>query len=195
MVDPLPVAGLMTPRLPGAVPGAARDGHAGQRAEVAADDPAAAERALVRELARTDREVRAHERAHLAAAGGLARGGAIYSYQRGPDGQLYAVGGEVSIDLAPGATPEETLDRARRIRAAALAPANPSAQDRAVAARASQMALEAQIELAQERSSGERSIPLPGHGNRLSADAAVAFYRGNEAAAIAPRRGLIDVYV
>lgn len=180
MTASLPVAGAATP-LPG------RDTAALQ----ALSQP---DRAIVRELARTDREVRAHERAHLAAAGGLARGGAVYTYQRGPDGQLYAVGGEVSIDLAPGATPRETLDRARQIRAAALAPANPSARDRAVAARAAQMALEAQIELAQQYSAGHGGHP-PGRAGRLAPEAALAFYRANEAAAMERPRGLVDLYV
>ena len=54
----------------------------------------------VQELKTRDREVRAHEAAHLAAAGSLAIGGASYSYQRGPDGVQYAVGGEVSIDTS-----------------------------------------------------------------------------------------------
>lgn len=60
----------------------------------------------------------------------------------------YAVGGEVSLDVSPGRTPEETLRRARQISAAALAPAEPSGQDLAVAARAAQMARQAEAELA-----------------------------------------------
>ena len=94
----------------------------------------------MQELEARDREVRAHEAAHLAAAGGLAMGGANFSLQRGPDGRMYAVGGEVSIDVSEGRTPEETIARAERIRAAALAPAEPSAKDMQVAARATRMA-------------------------------------------------------
>ncbi|MCK6548349.1 hypothetical protein L6R52_21050, partial [Myxococcota bacterium] len=56
-----------------------------------------------------------------------------------------------SIDTTPGKTPEETIDRAARIRAAALAPAQPSGQDLAVAAQADQMAREARAELEHER--------------------------------------------
>jgi len=41
-----------------------------------------------------DREVRAHEAAHTAAAGSLAKGGPSFTFQRGSDGRLYAVGGE-----------------------------------------------------------------------------------------------------
>lgn len=107
------------------------------------------EQSAVAQLKRTDREVRAHEMAHLGAGAGVVRGGPTYSFQRGPDGQLYAVGGEVPIDASPGRTPEETLDKARQIRAAALAPSDPSSQDMRVAAEASRMETEARTELAQ----------------------------------------------
>lgn len=104
-----------------------------------------AEKKLIEELKARDREVRAHEAAHKSAAGSLARGGPSYSYQRGPDGVSYAIGGEVQIDLSPvPGNPEATLRKAQQIRAAALAPAQPSAQDYAVAAQAAQMAVEAQ---------------------------------------------------
>lgn len=121
--------------------------------QAAQQDPAKAsqDKKLIDELKKTDRAVRAHEQAHLAAAAGLAVSGATFSYRRGPDGQQYAVGGEVSIDASPGRTPEETVDKAERIQAAAIAPADPSAQDRAVAARAAQMKLQAQLEIAQEK--------------------------------------------
>ncbi|MDR0528803.1 MAG: hypothetical protein LBG69_04245 [Zoogloeaceae bacterium] len=108
------------------------------------------ERREVEELKKTDRAVRQHEQQHLAASGGLAKGGASYTYQTGPDGQKYATGGEVQIDASAGKTPEETLSRARRIRAAALAPADPSPQDRSVAAMASQMEMEAMRAIAQQ---------------------------------------------
>lgn len=102
----------------------------------------------VEALKKRDREVRAHEQAHVAAAGGLAKGGPKYDVQYGPDGQAYAVGGEVNIDTSPGRTPEETIQKAKQIRAAALAPAEPSGQDRAVAAAAAQLETQAQQELA-----------------------------------------------
>lgn len=100
------------------------------------------------QLKARDREVRAHEMAHLAAAGGLAMSGASFTYQRGADGVNYAVGGEVKIDTSSGSTPEETIRKAQTIRAAALAPAEPSGQDFAVAAKAAQMAAEARAEQA-----------------------------------------------
>lgn len=105
----------------------------------------------LRALRERDLEVRTHEAAHLSAAGALAQGGASFSFRTGPDGGVYAVGGSVRVDTTPGATPEETIRKARQLRAAALAPANPSPQDLAVAAAATAMELQAQRELDQER--------------------------------------------
>ncbi len=99
-------------------------------------------------LRQHDREVRAHEMAHVAAGGSLVRGGASFTYEVGPDGQRYAMGGEVGIDTSPGRTPVETLAKADQIRAAALAPTDPSGQDRQVAAMATRMAMQARMELA-----------------------------------------------
>ena len=104
--------------------------------------------ALISKLKTRDTEVRQHEQAHLAAAGGLAVSGAAYTYQRGPNGVDYAIGGEVHIDTAPGRTPEETITRAHTIQAAALAPSEPSGADRAVAAQAAQLEQQARTELA-----------------------------------------------
>ena len=109
------------------------------------------ETAAIGKLKGRDTQVRAHEAAHLAAAGGLAVSGASFSFQRGPDGVNYAIGGEVSIDVSPGRTPQETLGRARTIQTAALAPADPSGQDLAVAAQARQMEQEARAELARQQ--------------------------------------------
>lgn len=123
--------------------------------------------AQVAKLKQVDRQVRQHEQAHMAAAGGMATSGASYTYQKGPDGVNYAVGGEVSISTSPGRTPEETLRRAQTVRAAALAPADPSGQDRAVAAQASKMAMEARMEMAQQ-SKDENSATDPQVSSRQS---------------------------
>ncbi len=110
----------------------------------------------VEQLKARDREVRAHEQAHMSAAGPYARGGAGYSYQTGPDGRQYAVGGEVGIDTSPVADdPEATIQKAQVIRAAALAPANPSSQDRSVAAAATKMETQARQELRQAQAEEE----------------------------------------
>lgn len=138
--------------------------------QVAQQDPAKAaqEKKQIDELKKTDRAVRAHEQAHLAAAAGLAVSGATFSYQRGPDGQQYAVGGEVSIDASPGRTPQETISKAERIQAAALAPADPSAQDRAVARRAAQMELQAQQKLTQEKLAAAKGASGESHPAAVS---------------------------
>ncbi len=109
------------------------------------------EQSRVRELKARDREVRAHEQAHVSAGGQHVRGGAHYSYEVGPDGKRYAVGGEVSIDTSEEGTPEATIRKAQVVRRAALAPAEPSGSDRAIAAQASRMEAEARGELARER--------------------------------------------
>lgn len=125
-------------------------GAASSEAAASVQQLDSAELELLRELKARDREVRAHEQAHQAVGGPYA-GAVSYTYQRGPDGAQYAVGGEVSIDVAPVAgDPQATIDKMRTVRAAALAPAEPSGQDRAVAAQAMQLMLQAQIELAAE---------------------------------------------
>ena len=102
----------------------------------------------VEELKARDQEVRTHEAAHLAAAGQHAKGGPTFDYQQGPDGKRYAVGGEVQIDTSKVPNdPEATIQKARQIRAAAMAPAEPSSQDRQVAAQAVQMESQARAEL------------------------------------------------
>ena len=106
----------------------------------------------VLKLQARDAEVRTHEAAHLAAAGQFATSGASYTYETGPDGKKYAVGGEVSIDTSPvKGDPQATLEKAQTIQRAALAPAQPSDQDRKVAAAAAQMAAQAQQELTQQK--------------------------------------------
>ncbi|MFP4251143.1 MAG: putative metalloprotease CJM1_0395 family protein [Guyparkeria sp.] len=93
------------------------------------------QRALV-ELKARDQEVRAHENAHRAAGGDLVRGGS-YDYQQGPDGKRYAIGGDVQIDTTPvPGDPQATAEKMARVIRAALAPAEPSPTDLAVAAQA-----------------------------------------------------------
>ncbi len=110
----------------------------------------------IEKLRARDREVRAHEQAHAAAAGGLATGGPTFTFQRGPDGKQYAVGGEVNIDTSPVAgNPEATLRKAQQIRSAALAPADPSSQDRAVAASTAALAAQARQEIQEQKKEEE----------------------------------------
>ena len=106
---------------------------------------------IINKLAARDREVRQHEMAHQI-AGGQYTGGATYTFQRGPDGVMYAVGGQVSVDTSPvPGDPEATLQKAQIIERAAMAPADPSPQDLKVAASARAMANEARVELLREQ--------------------------------------------
>jgi SprA-related family len=94
------------------------------------------ERKKVEDLKQRDREVRAHEQAHKAAGGALT-GSPTFKTERGPDGKSYAVSGEVKIDASPVPNnPEATIRKLEQVKRAALAPANPSGQDRQVAAAA-----------------------------------------------------------
>jgi len=95
-----------------------------------------------------DREVRAHELAHVMVGGSLVRKGASYQYEMGPDGVRYAVSGEVSIDTsAVDGDPTATIRKMQQVKRAALAPAEPSSQDRSVAASATQTEAQARQEL------------------------------------------------
>ena len=122
-----------------------------------------AEQKQLSELKKRDAEVKAHEQAH-ASIGGQYASAPKYEYEVGPDGKRYAVGGEVSIDISEASTPEETLRKAQQVKAAALAPAEPSPQDFRVATEATQMALEARTEIAaakaqQAQNSFNEAIP------------------------------------
>lgn len=108
------------------------------------------EKLLVEKLKKADAEVRAHEMAHIAAGSEYITSGATFSYQKGPDGQNYAVGGEVSIDTSPEpGDPKATLQKMRQVRAAALAPTQPSSQDLKVASNAASQAAKAMAEITQ----------------------------------------------
>ena len=100
------------------------------------------------ELKLRDLEVRTHEKAH-ASLGGQYASAPQFELTAGPDGRQYATDGEVSIDISEGSTPEETIRKMQQVKAAALAPAEPSPQDLRVAAEASQKSVEARNEIAQ----------------------------------------------
>ena len=110
------------------------------------------EQKVIDALEKRDREVRAHELAHQAVAGSLAQGGPSFKLERGPNGKFFAVSGSVSLDVSEESSPEETISKMKIVRKAALAPANPSAKDRSVAAGAAAKEAEARRELMQEGS-------------------------------------------
>lgn len=106
---------------------------------------------VVAKLKQTEEKVKAHEAAHKAVGGNLASS-ASYSYTQGPDGRSYITGGEVQIDMSPGKTPQETISKMQQVIRAALAPADPSGQDRAVAAQAASQMAQAQQQKLQANS-------------------------------------------
>lgn len=120
----------LSPAARSAVPEATRDGPTAAArlpAELSAEERAAVDRLRAR-----DAQVRQEEEAHAAVAGDLA-GPIAYSYQRGPDGRQYAVGGSVQVGGSGAVTPEGRAADAARLAAAANAATNPSAADLAVA--------------------------------------------------------------
>ncbi|MCG8443931.1 MAG: hypothetical protein MI723_19180 [Caulobacterales bacterium] len=139
------------------------------------DELSEEEQAEVDALKARDQEVRAHEAAH-AAAGGAYAGQPSYDYETGPDGQRYAVGGEVSIDVAPVEDdPEATIAKMETVVAAALAPAEPSGQDRAVAAQAQAQIAQAQAELAARKRDERTGADPSGETEPRPSDAVRAF--------------------
>jgi len=117
------------------------------------------EKRALEALQRTDREVRAHEQAHVAAG---ARN-ATYEYQAGPDGRSYAVGGSAQIEInAPAGDPAGKAAQARKMRAAALAPADPSPKDLEVAAKATRIEMEALNEEREAADEDENEKLIPG---------------------------------
>lgn len=106
------------------------------------------EKAELERLKERDKEVKKHEEAHKRASGGLLTVGPTYEYKVGPDGKKYAVSGDVQIDIAEvKGNPEATLQKAQQIKRAALAPEQPSPQDKRIAAKAVEMELQAKQEL------------------------------------------------
>lgn len=104
----------------------------------------------IQKLQQRDREVRNHEQAHVVASGRIAVSGPTYTYKKGPDGRMYAVGGKVNFHMPNAQSPQEKIELAQQLRRMALAPAQPSTKDRMVAAQATQKISQARLELAKE---------------------------------------------
>ncbi|MDD3436603.1 MAG: putative metalloprotease CJM1_0395 family protein [Candidatus Gastranaerophilales bacterium] len=109
------------------------------------------EKQVIAKLKARDAEVKAHEQAHIAAAAGISASAPHYDYEIGPDGKKYAVGGEVNISFIESSDPAENIAKAKAMKAAALAPAQPSAQDRAVANDAARIIAENKQELKEQQ--------------------------------------------
>lgn len=140
----------------------AQQQHSSKKEDPDGDGLNEAEEKQVQELAKRDREVRAHEQAH-ARVGGAYASAPSYTFQQGPDGKRYAVGGEVQIDTAKERTPEATIRKMQIVIRAALAPAEPSSQDLKVAQQARSQLSEAQAESRQlkaEELRGDDDAPV-----------------------------------
>ncbi|MCX7908332.1 MAG: SprA-related family protein [Ignavibacteria bacterium] len=117
------------------------------------------EQKRVEQLKQTDAKVRAHEMAHLAAGGGIVRGGATFTYEIGPDGKQYAVAGEVKIDMSVNPDdPEGAIQKMQQVRRAALAPVDPSPQDRSVAQQASNIESQMRAKLLEEKTKQQNKL-------------------------------------
>lgn len=113
----------------------------------------------ISQLKARDAEVKAHEQAHIAAAAGINASAPSFDYQTGPDGEQYAVGGEVSISFSQSQDPEENIANAETMKAAALAPADPSSQDLSVASNADKMIQAAREQLAKQQEAEKQEDP------------------------------------
>ena len=142
------------------------------------------DQARVRELQQTDREVRAHENAHVPSGGSVVAGGPSYSFTTEPDGRRYAVGGEVPIRAGSASSdPRTRALEARQVISAALAPAHPSGADRAIAAQAARELAQALVDDRLEESQPTEE----GHSQGKS-DAQLAQNAAGEATATDPAR-------
>jgi alkanesulfonate monooxygenase SsuD/methylene tetrahydromethanopterin reductase-like flavin-dependent oxidoreductase (luciferase family) len=118
------------------------------------------------ELQSRERAVRAAEISQAVLAGKYA-GPPVYSYARGPDGQAYAVSGDVPIDVSPIPNdPEATLRKMQVVLQAAMASGEASPQDVRVAAQARAVAAQARAELA----AAERQKEVPADDERLNSE-------------------------
>ncbi|MCA9321198.1 MAG: hypothetical protein KDB53_10715 [Planctomycetes bacterium] len=155
---------------------AAERGQGGRPEDSTSEEPktpgskelTADEKREVEQLKARDLEVRAHEQAHTAALGG---GSARFGYEVGPDGNRYAVEGEVpvSIKSTPG-NPEQTIAEAQKVARAATAPAQPSGADFSARARALEVERRARDELQQEQAEESRPQDDPEQPVALGAE-------------------------
>ncbi|WP_317931169.1 putative metalloprotease CJM1_0395 family protein [Halioxenophilus sp. WMMB6] len=131
------------------------------------------ELATLQKLKLVDQSVRDHEQAHQSVAGQFA-GSANFDFDTGPDGNRYAVAGEVPIRLPVGdGDPQQRLRQADQVIRAALAPVDPSSQDRSIAARAVQIKNDAKSDLREEQRGASSAAEGAGQ-NRLN-PAALAY--------------------
>lgn len=141
----------------------------------------------VEKLKQRDREVRAHEQAH-ARVGGPYAGAPSYTFQQGPDGGRYAIGGEVQIDTSPESEPEATVRKMQIVIRAALAPAEPSSQDLRVAQLARSQLQEAQSQARAEAAAELRGEEVEGAAQTSPASATAPADRSDLPGSSDPRQ-------
>lgn len=110
--------------------------------------------AEIRRLKMWEEHAKDHERQHQLVGGEFA-GSPSYTYTIGPDGKRYISGGEVSMYIPAGSTPEDSLAALERVKRAATAPADPSPQDIKTAAMAS--AKQASIRMSMLKKQGKEA--------------------------------------
>ena len=102
------------------------------------------DKALLDRLRARDSMVRGHENAHVTAAGGQASGPVQYTYQTGPDGRQYAIGGSVNIAVVSSpADDDQAARQADTARRAAEAGGQTSLRDMQVSMRAAELSTRA----------------------------------------------------
>ncbi|CAK7050907.1 MAG: hypothetical protein DELT_01039 [Desulfovibrio sp.] len=102
---------------------------------------------LLERLKARDAKVRNHEAAHVMASGGQASM-PTYTYQTGPDGKRYAIGGSVDISILSTGDAESDARRAKNAYRAAMAVGEPSTQDMQTASKAQSMSAKSMQEAA-----------------------------------------------
>jgi hypothetical protein len=148
----------------------------GAKTAAADEELSEGEEEQVRELQKRDSEVKSHEQKHIASAGAYAKGGAVYDYQMGPDGKMYAIGGRVELDTSIPEDPDQALAKARTLRASATAVGDPSSADLSIASYANQMEADARVEKQEENeedleeNSNTSSSPLEEYKKALQED-------------------------
>lgn len=89
---------------------------------------------VLEKFKKTDAQIRSHEQVH--ATIGHTTSPISYTYQQGPDGKMYAVGGSVRLDVSIPDDPKAASFKLDQIARAASGPSNPSGADIAIATQA-----------------------------------------------------------
>jgi|GEM_PF-4759683 len=117
---------------------------------------------MISPLSAIDAAVKAHEWSHLLTLGPYAAGPIQYDFVIDSEGNRYAVGGSVAVDLSPvPGDPEATARKAKAVLQAAYAPGNPSGADLQVAQKAYLLLRQAE----KEQEASDESIGNPKEGS------------------------------